>query len=87
MPQGEQVNVIWYSGCAGRGWVFGEEVRSVRGLAAVSGEGSEEEGRYKGFEVVELKRRKEVESGWIRGKGLCCGRARSVREVFETRGA
>ena len=32
VPHGVQVNVIWYSGCAGRGSELEEEVRSVRGL-------------------------------------------------------
>lgn len=44
MPQGEQVNVIWYSGFPGRGSVGcdeGEETRSVRGFWEALGVGED----------------------------------------------
>jgi hypothetical protein len=92
VPQGEQVNVIWYSGFPGLGCAAceeGVETRSVRGFweAVGCGEGSEAVGSDEDSVVVELKRRKDDESGCIRGKGLCVGRARSDREFRGALGA
>jgi hypothetical protein len=65
-----------YSGCAGRGWVLGLDVRLVRGLE-VLGLASEAWDSA----VVELKRRNGVESGCIRGKDFEAGKARRWREA------
>lgn len=59
-----------YSGWAGRGWVLGEELRSVRGFWEAVGWDEEAVGSDADEEVVELNRMKGVDSGCIRGKAL-----------------